>query len=86
LKFHYNDAQKRVSNSAAAPEITVSVNGERRPAPAGLHLRALLLFWEIDVSRVAVELDRRIVRKTDWDSTAVEDGAALEIVEFVGGG
>jgi thiamine biosynthesis protein ThiS len=75
-----------VSNSAAAAKIAVSVNGERRQAPAGLNLRSLLVFLEIDVSRVAVELNRRIVRKTDWDSTAVEDGAALEIVEFVGGG
>jgi thiamine biosynthesis protein ThiS len=86
LKFHYNEPQKRVSNSAPPAKITVSVNGERREAPAGLHLRALLEWLEIDASRVAVELNRRIVRKTDWESAAVEPGASLEIVEFVGGG
>jgi sulfur carrier protein len=37
-------------------------------------------------SRVAVELDRAIVRKSDWDAVEVRDGAQLEVVWFVGGG
>jgi sulfur carrier protein len=46
----------------------------------------LLAFLTIDSSRVAVELNRRIVRKPEWDASRVEAGAQLEIVEFVGGG
>jgi len=33
-----------------------------------------------------VELNRNIVRKTDWESCVVEAGAELEVVHFVGGG
>lgn len=36
--------------------------------------------------RVAIELNRNIVPRRDWDSTAVKDGDSLEIVHFVGGG
>jgi thiamine biosynthesis protein ThiS len=33
-----------------------------------------------------VELNRSIVRKKDWSTTPIEDGAELEVVWFVGGG
>ena len=46
----------------------------------------LLDFLAIDRGRVAVELNRSIVRKADWISTPVEEGAQVEVVWFVGGG
>ena len=66
--------------------IEVVLNGEPRSIPAGLTLDRLLAFLEMDPSRVAVELDRAIVRKSDWTATEVRDGAQLEVVWFVGGG
>ena len=66
--------------------IEVVLNGERRSIPAGLTVDRLLGFLEMDPSRVAVELDRAIVRKTDWSTTQVREGAQLEVVWFVGGG
>jgi hypothetical protein len=33
-----------------------------------------------------VELNRAIIRKPDWESAEVRDGAEVEIVWFVGGG
>lgn len=66
--------------------IEIVVNGEPRPVPEGLNLAELLDHLGIDPSRVAVELNRAIVRKTDWPGTAVSEGARLEIVWFVGGG
>jgi thiamine biosynthesis protein ThiS len=35
---------------------------------------------------VAIELNRSIIRREKWDGTRIEGGAALEIVQFVGGG
>ncbi|QOY92083.1 sulfur carrier protein ThiS [Paludibaculum fermentans] len=64
----------------------IKVNGEDRIVPAGLNIRQLLAHLGLDSGRVAVELNREIVRKPDWESTAVESGASLEIVTFVGGG
>ena len=66
--------------------IEVVVNGHRRHVPDRLSIAGLLAFLEIDASRVAVELNREIVRKTAWESTMVTGGAAVEIVWFVGGG
>ena len=71
---------------AETKEIEIVVNGETRRAPGGLDLGKLLGWLGIEPARVAVELNRAIVRKTDWDSTAIDEGAKLEIVQFVGGG
>ena len=72
-----------------APEtetIEIVLNGEARRVPQGFQLDGLLRFLEIDPARVAVELDRAIVRKQDWAATTVKDGAQIEVVWFVGGG
>jgi thiamine biosynthesis protein ThiS len=36
--------------------------------------------------RVAIELNRQVVRKKDWESILVNDADRIEIVHFVGGG
>jgi len=54
--------------------------------PHGLNVAGLLAFLKIDAERVAVELNRSIVRKVEWESAAVGEGAKVEIVWFVGGG
>jgi sulfur carrier protein len=64
----------------------VTVNGEVRAVPDGVTLREIVVFLELDPSRIAVELDRNIVKKDAWAETPVADGARLEIVMFVGGG
>ena len=66
--------------------IEVAVNGEKREIPAGLNVRQMLLHLQLDPQRVAVELNRAIVCKGNWDATPVEADAKIEIVEFVGGG
>jgi len=66
--------------------IEIVLNGEARRVPQGFRLDGLLRFLEIDPARVAIELDRAIVRKQDWAATAVKDGAQIEVVWFVGGG
>ena len=73
-----------VNHSTEALEITV--NGEPRTIPAGLNVVELLKHLEVVPDRVAVELNRSIVRPPAWESTRIEEGAQLEIVQFVGGG
>ncbi len=72
--------------SAETNTIEVVVNGEPRRVPQGLSLDGLIVWLEIDPSRVAVERNLTIARKTDWPATRVEAGDRLEIVWFVGGG
>lgn len=66
--------------------IGITVNGESRQVPDGQSVASILHHLNIKADRVAVELNRSIVRKRDWEQTAVTDGSQLEIVEFVGGG
>ena len=67
-------------------EIEIVVNGQPRHAPAGQSLTELLVWLEVDPARVAIELNRSIIRHERWAKTKIEQGAALEIVQFVGGG
>lgn len=67
-------------------DIQIVVNGQVRQASDGQSLLELLLRLEVDPARVAVELNRSIVRREDWANTPVGSGATLEIVQFVGGG
>jgi thiamine biosynthesis protein ThiS len=67
-------------------EIQIVVNGQVRRVPQGQTLTQLLVALEIAGDRVALELDRKIVRRSEWGSTTVGPGATLEIVQFVGGG
>jgi thiamine biosynthesis protein ThiS len=67
-------------------DIQIVVNGQLRSAPKGQSVIELLAWLGIDGARVAVELNRSIVRRDDWEKTEVGEGANLEIVQFVGGG
>ena len=78
--------QTRYMESAETKTIEVVVNGEARSVPEGLSLDRLLVWLAIDPSRVAVERNRSIARKTDWPATRIEPRDQLEIVWFVGGG
>jgi sulfur carrier protein len=90
LTIEYNDRRNGVSNGrmdvAETKTIGIVLNGEPRRVPEGLNVTRLLEFLAIDASRVAVELNRSIVRKQDWSAAAIADGAELEVVWFVGGG
>jgi sulfur carrier protein len=66
--------------------IEITVNGESQTAAEGLTVLGLLEQLQLDPSRVAVELDRRIVKQPLWRETTLQPGAQLEIVQFVGGG
>lgn len=66
--------------------IEILVNGERKKIAGSPSISELLRELHVESDRVAVEMNKTIVRKADWASTAVSPGAELEIVQFVGGG
>ena len=61
------------------------INGEEREFAAS-NLEALIEELGMKTDRVAVELNRDIVPRSNWLATALKDGDRLEIVHFVGGG
>jgi thiamine biosynthesis protein ThiS len=64
----------------------LEINGEMRCVKASATVRELLENLEIKPGRVAVELNRRIVKRQDWDRAALQELDKIEIVQFVGGG
>ncbi len=62
------------------------VNGKQRPLPDPASVRGALVALGLAGRPVAVELNGRLVRRGEQESTAVEPGDRIEIVTFVGGG
>ena len=64
----------------------VTVNGERRFFAADATLIDVIHGLSLEPDRVAVELNRAIVKREAWTVTGFDAGAEIEIVQFVGGG
>jgi thiamine biosynthesis protein ThiS len=64
----------------------ISLNGEPHDIAGPLTLTALLAQLNIDPRRVAVEHNLTVVKRANYDSTQIQDGDHIEIVNFVGGG
>ena len=66
--------------------ITIYLNGEPREIPVDIDLVHLLEAFSFPSQRIAIELNKTVVRRADWPQTVVGDGDAIEVVHFVGGG
>jgi thiamine biosynthesis protein ThiS len=64
----------------------VFINGETKEIERELNLRELLREFDLPSERIAVELNRKVVRKKDWETIEIKDADKIEIVHFVGGG
>jgi len=64
----------------------LEINGEMRSVPFPANLGELLQFLGAGQDQIAVELNRRIIRRKDWEITPLAETDKLEIVQFVGGG
>jgi len=65
----------------------VQINGEPREfSDRILLLNELVERLSLAPQRIAVEVNRQIVRRADWEQTEVNDGDRVEIIHFVGGG
>ena len=63
----------------------VFVNGELKEVETST-LADLITELDLPVARIAIELNRDVVRRSDWGSTMLKDEDRIEIVHFVGGG
>ena len=64
----------------------IRLNGDLQQIPEPLAVSALLKRLDIDARRVAVEHNSVVLKRAQYDSTVVNDGDEVEIVNFVGGG
>lgn len=65
----------------------IQINGEPREIPqSSLSLNELLDTLSLPPQRIAVELNKAMVPRSQWEKTTLKDGDQIEIVHFVGGG
>ena len=64
----------------------ITLNGEIRELAEEVSLDRLLELFSLPSQRIAVELNREVVRKKDWENITIKDADRIEIVHFVGGG
>ena len=66
--------------------MTITLNGKAFELRAPMQVTQLLDYLKIDARRVAVEHNLTVLKRAVFDSTIVNDGDQIEIVNFVGGG
>ncbi len=66
--------------------MTIFINGESRELKDVSTLAALLDALDLPKQRVAIELNKQVIRKPDWETTEVSNNDKIEVVHFVGGG
>jgi thiamine biosynthesis protein ThiS len=66
--------------------LKIVLNGEEREVSAGATLQELIAGLAVAPERVAVELNREVVRRALWRETALAEGDRVEVVHYVGGG
>lgn len=65
--------------------IPITLNGEPRSVASG-NIQELLQELGLEGRKIAVELNRKIVRRETYAEARLNPGDAVEIVNFVGGG
>jgi len=66
--------------------VKINLNGEPKEFSDGLTVESLISALGLEPTRVAIEVNRNVVRRQQWATTELNDGDQVEIVHFVGGG
>ncbi len=66
--------------------MTIQLNGDPFDLDGPISVAALLASLQIDPRRVAVELNLVVLKRATFETTIVQAGDSMEIVNFVGGG
>jgi len=64
----------------------IYINGETKEILAETNLTELLKYLALPQERIAIELNKKVVRKKDWENIKVGDADKIEVIHFVGGG
>lgn len=64
----------------------VTINGENHQLESPLSVAALVARFGLDTRKVAIERNLQIVPRSLYEHTELNDGDAIEIVQFIGGG
>ena len=66
--------------------MNIIVNGESQSLESDASLGQLLVMLGLEGKRIAVEVNRDIVPRSDYDSFKLSENDTIEIVNAIGGG
>lgn len=64
----------------------ITINGETRELKENATIVEMLDNLALPAERIAIELNREVIRKKDWASVVLNNADKIEIIHFVGGG
>lgn len=67
-------------------KIKILLNGKSREVPEDLSIKELFKFLEISEKHCAVEVNKEIIFKTNWNKRLLINEDKVEIVRAIGGG
>lgn len=66
--------------------ISIILNGENIEIKKGLTLLDLVEQFQLDLKKIAIEKDYKIINFQDLSNIVIDENSKIEIVHFIGGG
>ncbi len=64
----------------------IIINGKSKEISGEVNIVELLDKFSLPKERIAIELNKQVVRKKDWENIKIMDSDRIEVIHFVGGG
>ena len=66
--------------------IKIFINGDFKKFPQETNIVSVLESLNISSKHIAIEINEKLVFRSDWQETNLKDGDKVEIVKAIGGG
>ncbi|MGA1861985.1 sulfur carrier protein ThiS [Deferribacter thermophilus] len=64
----------------------IKINGQIKEVDGSKSIAALINELNLNADRIVVEYNGEVLDKSEYDSTYLNEGDVLELIQFVGGG
>jgi thiamine biosynthesis protein ThiS len=64
----------------------IIINGKSKEISGEVNISELLESFSLPKERIAIELNKQVVRRKDWENIKIADADQIEVIHFVGGG
>ncbi len=66
--------------------MVITINVETKDIGQVVNLKNILKFFALPQEQIAIEVNKQVVRKKDWENIKINEADKIEIIHFVGGG
>ena len=66
--------------------MNIIVNGSERHCPTDSNLSELLTLLDMQDKKIALEINKEVISRGEYDSYILNEGDAVEIIQAIGGG